>query len=85
MSPVCDVGVRWVAGHVVPHGVMGEWSLPLGVGSEPCAMLCFALSLCCALDMLRCLWLMGVCVGGGIVVVGGRVGLCGVIVFCEDV
>ena len=25
---------------------------------------------------------MGVCVGGGIVVVGGRVGLCGVIVFC---
>ena len=44
MSSVCDVGVRWVASLVVPHGVMGEWSLPLGAGDGPCVML--LLSLC---------------------------------------
>jgi len=38
MSLVCDVGVRWVACLVVPPGVMGEWSLPLGVRDGPCAM-----------------------------------------------
>jgi hypothetical protein len=52
MSPVCDVGVRWVAGLVVPHGVMGEWSLPLSARDGPCAMLCAALSMCCALDFI---------------------------------
>ena len=35
--------------------------------------------------MWCCLWLMGVCVGGGMVVVCGRMGLCGVTVSCEGI
>lgn len=51
MSPVCGMGVRWVTG-LVPRGVMGEWSFPLSVGYGPCAMVCVAFSMCCALDFL---------------------------------
>jgi len=45
LSPVCDVGVLWVAGLVVPHGAMGGRSLPLSVESGPFVMLCVALSM----------------------------------------
>jgi hypothetical protein len=45
LSPVCDVGVMWVAGLVVPHGAIGGRFLPLSVESGPFVMLCVALSM----------------------------------------